>query len=316
LVALVFLQIIILLAFGHSEIAIEGEEFVARERAGPFVQVRRRPLHRLLRLEITTQTPSLGSLSGGQQSWVSNQRELLYALRAYFVAWDPVVLAVGYPRAVLEIVAAELADLVEARSEPRVTRPGAPAPPSFRVQVLTEQDQEPPAPEPGHVRVSGEGGDLRIEFPTPSWAGRGGCVVLLGVLWIAVWMLPVLLICFGATEPPESWLALAGPLLGMLPGAALVVWGFLGLRKQGSEAIEVTEGTVRGTEPGLGKPRQRRWRREELTAVRCIANDASYYIRLDLANGQWEELISGNGQEMAWIAWRLRQALQLPEVPP
>jgi hypothetical protein len=327
--------------FGHSEIAIEDGQLVASERAGICFWVRRRPLRRLRRLEITTRTFMLGGFNGGQESRVRNQRELVYALRGDFTLYGPVTLAHGYPRAMLEAVAAALTELAEsARATPedwhfskmlhaRLTKlaesaqatPGPPAserPSRPFVETVLDQDREPPLPETRYVRVSTEGSTLRLEFPPLGWRGGWGYSVLFGALFAA---LPgtalVFSICSNGvnTQTVDGWLSLVCPLLFTLLGVVMVVCGLLERRQPGG-SLEVSEGTVRVTEPGLVKSRHWQRRREELAAVRCINDgDGGYWLQLDLADGRRERFFA-SGRGLDWGAWRLRRALELPEVPP
>ncbi len=139
--------------------------------------------------------------------------------------------------------------------------------------------------------------------------------MLMAALFAAAGAWTVFSFWFGdAADPNRSWLTLVCPGLFLPIGLFLMVVGLLELRQSGS-TIEVFEGTVWVTEPGLLTTQQRYWWREELAAIRCIRDsDGPHWLRFDLTNGRHERFSSGHGLD--WVAWRLRQALQLPEVPP
>ncbi len=290
---------------GHNEIAVEGGELVARAGAGLCVRVQRLPLRRLRRLEITTRLFWFAP-EGGQESTARNQRELRYALRGDFTLHGPATLANGYPREMLEPVAAALADLAgQARAD------AGPSPPA--IEIHFDQDREPPRPDARHVQVTEDGNTLRFDFP-PS--GQVGCAIVFGVLFAGVPGTAVALSLYShGVQTVEEAIGLVCAGLFTVFGLLVLAGALLG-RKRPAGFLKVTAGTVRAAEPGLWKLRERTWQREELAAVRNIRDsDGGTWLQLDLADGRRESLFAGV-PGLDWVAWRLRQALQLPEVPP
>jgi hypothetical protein len=307
------LAVLIVAAYGHSEIAIEGGQLIARERVGLLSSSRRRPLRRLSRLEVTTRTFWLGAHNGGQESRVRNQRELRYALRAYFGLYDSIVLAYGYPRDVLHTVAGALRQFAAGPGATAAPQPEEAATGRARIEIAIDQDVEPPRPGARYVRVSGDGNTLRFEFPP---TGGVGCAILFGAIFAGIPGTAIVLsICSHGVPPPDGWLALVCPVLFSLFGLMVIVVSLLG-RKRPNGSLEVTAGTIRASAPGFIKTHQWQWRRDELAAVRNVRDsDDGSWLQLDLADGRKvRPLASIPGLD--WVAWRLRQEIQLPEVPP
>jgi hypothetical protein len=177
------LAVLTVAAYGHSEIAVEGKQLVARERAGLLSSSRRRPLRRLSRLELTTRTFWLGGHNGGQESRVRNQFELRYALRAHFGLYDSIVLAYGYPRDMLHNVAGALREFAAGPGATAAPQPEEAATGRARIEIAFDQDREPPRPDARYVRVSGDGNTPRFDFP-PS--GGLGCAILVGAIFAGV----------------------------------------------------------------------------------------------------------------------------------
>jgi hypothetical protein len=302
--------------YGHSEIAVEVREIVATERAGVFRRVQRRPRRRLRRLEITTRTFWLDAQDIGQQSWVRNQREVQWALRGYFGVWDAIVLAYGYPRATLEAAAKALGEYASTATAPGGTTAELPQAAHAGVEIVFEQEREPPRPAGQYLRVHEDGTTHRFEFPPGGWIGTGGCLVLFGAVF-AGFVAVSIISAFGRGEvPAETPMGtLLCPILLVVGAIMLIVLGVLESRAPG-EIIEVADGVLRISQPGLTRIRQWQWGREQLSAIRyCGDGDGGFWLQIDLATGR-SETFSGGGHALEWVAWRLRQILRLPELPP
>ncbi|MBY0526683.1 MAG: hypothetical protein K2R98_25020 [Gemmataceae bacterium] len=307
---------------GHSEIELRGDKLRAIERAGLVRWSWKRPRAGLCRFVVSTAqasrhgtTPSVGVLAD------------LAAIRPEWEAAKsqtrPLLLAVGYQRQLLVLLADELARRSQLLTDEAGVVRQVPA-----IQVVQEDAAATRAFEelaerpPGcTIEVARAADGVTIAVPPVGMRQEAGCLFIFGLIWCG--FMGVFSVSMALGKPDNdgnmpAWAAI--PFVGLFWAIGLgMLAGAVHMARRRA-VLAVVGDRLLVLQTGLFGSKRREWRRDEIADIRSGPSGAEVndepvlelQIHPPLGAGKKSGLLSGrDAKELRWLATELRRALNL-----
>jgi len=309
---------------GHCEIEVEGGELRVRERGGPFRWTRRIKSGAIKRFMVAS-----GAASINEQPVTSGPLSDVGSLMAETDDGKPRLVVMGYPRAMVEALAATLSkDLALQTGAPPVETKVFAEGESLPETIANEERSEPP---PGtNIRITPAGNAILAVVPPSGFKGMPRSMLIFSIFWLLI--SSVVLVGFivaalnskGGKTPWFVFVFISGFEaigIGMLLGAINMARRKASLRASATDLMIVRQSpfgskTFKAT-------------RSEVNAIRvgpsgaAVNNVPVLELQVHAAGGAKHGCFSGrSNEELAWLATELRRAMNVPsgeggsEAPP
>ncbi|HMF10832.1 MAG TPA: hypothetical protein VKE94_00960 [Gemmataceae bacterium] len=302
---------------GRSMIEVTSTQLISFEGVGSLGWTRRRPLERLRKLKVE----GMAAKKDGKPVTEGPLAELA-ALRAEFKSAKPLLVAPGYPRSWLRVVAEDIA-----RRRPDTEDVLDPEAESTKVQVVDEVGKNldledyPDQPADSHVRVERQPDSVVLTIP-PAGLRRGSNGLFgFAILWCGFMAVFTSIVVFfagaGMRDGFGLFLAFIVAFWGI--GIALLLAAINMGRRQA--VLAVVDGTLMVYQTGLFGAKRHEWPKDSVASIRTGPSSMEVNevpvleLQIHSNNGTKVGLLAGrNVDELRWLATMLRRSLQGPQL--